>query len=127
MWRLAYSMYSGEKSTPRTCLTWHRLVRATDRQPVPQPTSRTLSPSVVPAKSRKGSARRRLQRPISNSYPSPSAAVKVEEGVMVISHQLRCRIAYSLVVRSVETWRRTAAPSNTPCENLTTHETRVQV
>ena len=38
----------------------------------------------MPTKSRNGPARRRLQRPISNSYPSPSAAVNVDETVLGI-------------------------------------------
>ena len=37
------------------------------RLPVPQPTSRTVSPSARPAKSMNGPARRRLQRPMMSS------------------------------------------------------------
>src|SRR5262249_20860620 len=72
-------MYAGERSTPWISLARHFRASANERFPVPQPTSSTHSPSAVPANSRNGSASRALQRPISNSYPSPLDETNVDD------------------------------------------------
>src|SRR6201987_5837402 len=53
--------------------------KAEVRLPVPQPTSRTLSPSRTPANSMKRAARSRLHRPIICSYCAASTATNVED------------------------------------------------
>src|SRR5687768_5399864 len=62
------SIYTEDRSTPRTLLIEGIWARPALRLPVPYPTSSTRSARSIPTKSMNSGVRRRLQRPICNSY-----------------------------------------------------------
>ena len=78
------------------------VVSANVRLPVPQPTSKTFSPSASPTKSMNSGASFLLQRPMSCSYPVASLTLKLE----LIEAPMRCTHAKDLQGRCLGAARR---------------------